>query len=412
MTSLFRKQVIDRQFQRLQGHVYLVPSVPSTILTSVALLFLGAFILLLICGHYTRKVTVSGYLVPPEGVIKVMLSEPARIQDILVKEGQSVIKGEPLIKLSSDKSLKNGASVSKSHELLLEESLGVLNELEDKQAFASMLQHELLQKKIESETLNLKYLQDKQYLMDKTLITLKNKLNRYTPLKKEGVISQLEFEGLELQLYQEEQAVIAHKITIQEKKDLIQALIAEKDQFSVEMKKRQYPLSQERSQIKRQMVALDASETLLRAERAGRITSLQASTGDWPLNLPLMMIIPEHAIFEACVFVPSASMGFLKEGQMVRLRYTAFPYQRYGSYEGVVYRIAHNLLAPSEIPDPILITEPVYRVYVRLAHQSIKTKDQALALQAGMQCEADILLERKPLWSWLMAPLNQFKGRL
>ena len=56
-------------------------------------------------------------------------------------------------------------------------------------------------------------------------------------------------------------------------------------------------------------------------------------------------------------------------------------------------------------------SEPVYRITVELARQTVTAYGEALPLQAGMTLEADIALERRRLYEWVLDPLYTVTGR-
>ncbi len=58
------------------------------------------------------------------------------------------------------------------------------------------------------------------------------------------------------------------------------------------------------------------------------------------------------------------------------------------------------------------IRQPVYRVTVSLAGQQIETPGSTLPLQAGMQLDADVWLERRRLVEWLVEPLLTVTKRI
>ena len=62
--------------------------------------------------------------------------------------------------------------------------------------------------------------------------------------------------------------------------------------------------------------------------------------------LPLLSIIPTGSDLEAQLFAPSQAIGFIKAGQLVRMRYNAFPYQKFGHYEGEVANISRSSVTP------------------------------------------------------------------
>ncbi len=71
--------------------------------------------------------------------------------------------------------------------------------------------------------------------------------------------------------------------------------------------------------------------------------------------------------------MPSSSISFINIGDPVWLRYQAFPYQRFGSYQGEIIEVARTLMAPADLDIPVETKEPFYRVTVRLGAQQIET---------------------------------------
>ena len=115
---------------------------------------------------------------------------------------------------------------------------------------------------------------------------------------------------------------------------------------------------------------------------------------------------------QAQLWVPTRAMGFIKPGQTVRIRYAAFPYQRYGVYGGKVHSISQHILNPNELDIPLEIREPVYKVVVNLDEQAIQAYGKQMPLQAGMVIEADIILDKQSLIRWILDPIYTLKGKV
>ena len=96
----------------------------------------------------------------------------------------------------------------------------------------------------------------------------------------------------------------------------------------------------------------------------------------------------------------------------MNIRYGAFPYQHYGLHKGKVNNIAQVILSPNELPVPVNLNEPVYRVEVVLEEQSIVAYGDEFPLQAGMSLDADIILEERTLGQWLLEPIYGLRGKL
>jgi membrane fusion protein len=56
--------------------------------------------------------------------------------------------------------------------------------------------------------------------------------------------------------------------------------------------------------------------------------------------------------------------------------------------------------------------EPLYRIGVTLAAQTISAYGQAHALKPGMTLEADVVQERRAVWEWLLEPVLATRARM
>jgi membrane fusion protein len=159
-------------------------------------------------------------------------------------------------------------------------------------------------------------------------------------------------------------------------------------------------------------------QILLTAPQAGTISAIQAAPGsNVSTTVPLLSILPAGSELQAQLFSPSRAIGFVEVGQHVLLRYQAFPYQKFGFYEGHVVDVSRTALSPSELPQQLSgltslygSTEPVYRITVALAKQTATAYGKPVALQPGMQLEADVLIETRSLIEWVLDPLYTLTG--
>ncbi|HYC06200.1 MAG TPA: HlyD family efflux transporter periplasmic adaptor subunit [Azospirillaceae bacterium] len=151
---------------------------------------------------------------------------------------------------------------------------------------------------------------------------------------------------------------------------------------------------------------------LVRAPLNGRITALQVSPGQYIDALkPVLTLVPEGSALRAELFVESRAIGFVEPGQRVRLKYDAFPFQRFGAYGGVVADVSETVLAPNEIIGPVRPERPTYRVTVALDRETVDAFGKQVPLQPDMTVMADIILENRSLMEWLLEPLFARTGR-
>jgi membrane fusion protein len=150
----------------------------------------------------------------------------------------------------------------------------------------------------------------------------------------------------------------------------------------------------------------------IRAPEAGVVTAIVGHPGQVVgAGSPMLKIVPEHATMHAELLAPSSAIGFIHEGERVLLRYSAFPYQKFGEYRGTVASVSQAALKPDEVESlrtgapPLKEKGPFYRVIVNPDSQFVKIYGEERALPASMQVQAYALLDRRPLYQWILDPL-------
>jgi membrane fusion protein len=117
---------------------------------------------------------------------------------------------------------------------------------------------------------------------------------------------------------------------------------------------------------------------------------------------------------QAELLAPSSAIGFIREGQSVLLRYSAFPYQKFGQYWGTVAVISRATMPQRIVAVPAKEsgakeqrkdTGSFYRITVQLDNQEVAVYDRMEKLPASMEVEGVVLLDRRPLYQWIFAPL-------
>src|SRR5688572_17830712 len=108
--QLFRQEAIDAQREKFLGEATIARPVPFWVFTTLAA---GVAILLIsvaVWGQYTRRERVEGYVALDTGAARVTAPDGGRITELLVKEGEEVRAGDPIVKVSFDRTTVAGAS--------------------------------------------------------------------------------------------------------------------------------------------------------------------------------------------------------------------------------------------------------------------------------------------------------------
>jgi membrane fusion protein len=100
MTELFRREAVRHATRRLEGEVLLATplSIKTLGLFLAAVIFAaGAF---LFNATYARKATITGLVVPDQGMIRATTQATGSLQSIMVKEGDVVAAGDRVAVIS------------------------------------------------------------------------------------------------------------------------------------------------------------------------------------------------------------------------------------------------------------------------------------------------------------------------
>ena len=416
--SLFRKEAISHQNERLIGAITLAQplSIKLTVLILVSVAV--AIIAFLFSAEYSRKETVRGFLMPNKGVIKSFANQGGTIEKLWVKEGDKVTKGQTLATLLVQQSNSEGVDLSTQ---LADQLNNQANLLSDE-----ITQHQAL--KVQ-ETLNLHAqkiaLKNEQIALESQLILAEEKLTLlseqqldFNQLNKNGYLSNLDKE-------RQQEALLEAK---QEKQNIARLLLQQLNQlsqlaFNIKNIPQQYALrinnlKRQQADLQRQLaqVASDYKYTIT-ASNNGVVTGIQVVEGETlsqskAQSKPLLHILPEGSELIAELLLPTRSAGFIQLGNSTRLRFDAFPYQRFGFINSVITRIDQALISPNEIQLPISLQEPVYRLRAKLSQQQMQVFGKAFDLKSGMLFEADIMLEQRTLIEWLLEPIYSLRGRV
>ena len=365
-------------------------------------------------GTYARKETVHGFLIPDKGIVKTYVPQAGgTIYEIHVREGDEIKEGQALITVLSERTMQGGADIDtlKLHELditLQHQQERIKGEETLLIAQSNQLRTQIkgLKKELEQIEQSLKNQHDR-------VKSFESRVQAFHKLLETKNVSQSDYQKIYedfLAQKQQYQELLRTKVNRQ---NSLSKAESELEQLPLKSRSHVNEIEKVISELKQQTAEVQGRRQLeIRAPIAGTVTALQAREGQMATNnTPLMAIIPKDAIMQAELYVPSRAIGFITPGQTVRIRYDAFPYRRFGIYEGTVEVISKHALLPSELTIPMELKEPVYRVTVNLKQQYVMAYGKDFPLQAGMSLEADIILEKQTLFRWILDPIISLKGR-
>ncbi len=410
--SLFRSQALRARELAWQGRPALALGLPAAFTTLASLALAAATAALVTFGSYARRVDMQGAILPSSGVIAISAPSPGWIKNLAVREGEPVDKDAPLYTLDLDTDTKDGGTQQQIIKVLTAEREMLVQQIERKTRMSEETRQEL-RDKIENLKAQIDQLSEqittqqsfftpinKEYNLFVDLVARHNaSLNELATRRQEWMQSQTKLQetessGLRLksELNDAQYQLATLEITTSDDTDALKTKIVDIDE---------------------KLANTEARRSIeIRAPEAGVVTAIVAHPGQVVgSNAPMLKIVPQPAAMQAELLAPSSAVGFIHQGERVLLRYSAFPYQKFGEYGGTVVNVSDAALSPEEVQSlvagapPLSPAGPYYRVIVKPDSQLVNVYGERRALPASMQVQAYALLDRKPLYQWILDPL-------
>ena len=417
--NLFREQVQDTYKNKYFGTVIIHQPISSLICTIIILSLITTVVSFSYFGMYTKKAKAHGLLATEKGVLKLLAPNSGTLIDIKALEGKTIQAGQPLFILSNDRYTTSGET---NNQILaqIENRIQTLEKRKIESSNNLQLRTASLNKRLQAIEDEKRQLNIELTLLDKRAAISQNNLNRSKELLNKGFISPAQYQKEEdeyLILQSQKQNSIRINIGLEKEKiEVISQLNQENNQF----KKEEADISHNRSLLTQEVAENELRKNqIIIAPFNGLITGLNVEIGQKVSeNALLASFIPINEKLIAKVYINSGKIGFIRPGQKVLLRYAAYPYQKFGMASGKIKHITQSPYALQELHPQIASIMNVnehgdlyYQVDIALDAQTIMAYGKAQKLRPGMLLEADIQLETRRLYEWILEPIYSITGK-
>ena len=320
----------------------------------------------------TEEIVTAPGKLEPLGVVKdVQMPVGGVVDQVLVKEGDRVKKGQLLLKLDTEATQDRKASVEKT--------------IQFKEQQLSLKQVELTRYLAVNDT-------EQQVLRD-SLVLEKEVLSRLDKLNREGATAELQF--------------LQQRNKVQEVAGQLEQAKVERLRQQAILEQGARELSSNLADLRSKLIELNVNirYQAIRAPEAGLVFELKPKSKGFVAETsePVMKIVPFDRL-EARVEVPSKDIGFVQVGKAADISIDSFPATDFGVLQGTVRKIGSDALPPDQL-------KQFYRfpVDIRLNSQQLKLKSGAnLPLQVGMSITANVKLRKV---TYLQLLLSDFKDK-
>jgi membrane fusion protein len=401
--QLFRTEVIEAKRDRLAGTVIAAVPPSSRLYTGLALFVAVSICLLLIFGSFAKTAQVRGIVAYDGGIARVFASSSGEVRSLHVQEGQRVEAGQPIATLALIQGVSGLAGqlaelTKQDNELAQQLALGSLSKTTDRSA--------LVQKRANALDV-IASLERQKAIVTQQIALAQTDVARAGRLSKQGAGTQRGIEASQASLLSRKSEAESLVERVIAQRDLIRDIDSQLNQKNVETERGKSVLTAQRAALAEQRAALLRSDQLVvTAPISGRLSDLNIQVGQRPKDQQsVATIVPDNSKQEVWIYAPTRAIGFAGAGQSVRLRFDAFPYQKFGVGLGSIIKVSNAPVDPVDLDPQLKIEEPVFKIRVRIDGMSSKIPQQEQSLRAGMTLDAGMVLERRRLWEIFLEPL-------
>lgn len=414
---MFRQQALEYKKNSWRGRALLLPGIPFWLSASLSFLLVFIFLTFIICGSYTRRVSVIGEISTYPRAANVYSAVQGVVVERFVNEGETIHTGNPLYLIDVSKSTRSGI-ISENQRRNLDNQLvriaKIISRLEDsKRSTVAMLGKQ-------KEQYSSAYARSSDLIRQakEGVGILKKNMENYEKYRSQGLINKDQLTNHIAIYYQQQNNLLGLSAQNEQNALQITALESQLHTQAADFDNQIHQMELKRYELEKELQQIDASgEIIVRAMSEGRVDSLSVTVGQM-VNIgdSLLQILPQKIDYYALViWVPNDAIPYISVGDKMNIRYDAFPAEKFGQFSGRISVISKAPASSQEMqtyrsaPKDVQSTQPYYKVIVRPEKQSVFYNNKRLSLENGMRAESVIFLEKRKIYQWILSPFYNMK---
>lgn len=363
--------------------------------------------------NYTRKMAIQGIVQSSAELVRVYPHQAGIITRAAIQENVTVAAGSIMFEINSERQQQLRSVESRVADLL-DQRLALLKKENQQQSQLYTQQSYELQQRQRRCNEELANTRHEISLLQQRLVIANEAVQKHKTLAAEGFVSIMQVqqhEATRLNVEQQLNNLFGQILRLQKEQEQVASQIR---LLPLQQATRKTELSRGQNALRQEQLTVSAQQKLaVIAPVAATVSAITARLGQYVTpQQSLATLLPANAPLEVHLYAPSRSVGFVHAGAKVKLRYEAFPYQKFGHAEGTIINVSRTPLLPSEISSLPNAQEALYRIRVKLKKSHIQAYGQNVPLQVGMRLEADVQLDTRPLYEWALEPLFSVSGKI
>ena len=370
-------------------------------------LFLSFMVVFIIWAYFSPLEEVAqgqGRIIPSSREQIVQSLDPGTIQQMLVKEGDTVEKGQILLKLDDTRS----SAILREIKAKVEHLEAMVARLQaeaynTKLTFPEDISDELKKREEAAYVSRRRAMEEQVSGLQKSKAALEQQIAITTPMVKRGVMSQVE-----LLRMQRDSHDLAVQITERQNRYTTDA--------SNELVKTESELAQAKENMAMRADPVERSQ--IRAPMKGIVKNIRINTigGVVSAGQDILEIVPieDNLLVEA--YIRPNDVAFIRPGLPAVVKLTAYDYAIYGGLEGKVTLISPDTLSDEKRNASELklnMNNVYYRILVQTSGSNLVDKNgNEMPIIPGMVATVDVKTGEKTVFQYLIKPITRMKQAL
>ncbi|GIU29435.1 HlyD family type I secretion periplasmic adaptor subunit [Shewanella colwelliana] len=397
-------------------------------------------------GEVNIVASAEGKIIPSSKVKQIQPLEKAVVKNILVREGQYVHKGEPLIELDS-------TLTSADEKRLIGELHSARLSLAGSQALLAMLSQEMSDTYLDLASLTfpavvnasqveinlhkrLLWQQWRQYRaqwqmlqsnllqtqaeqaasnevigkLEQILPIITKRANTMKGLHRQNYASENDYLALEQERIQYTHDLAAERQRLKQlqasESEVRQQFNTLKAQTSVTELTKIPQIQQQIASLQEELAkAVDRNKKqVLYAPVSGQVQELSIGTvgGVVTEAQQLMLIVPDEVQLDVEVFLDNKDIGFVREQMSAEIKIHTFPFTKYGIIDGEVISVTDDATVDEQ-------RGLIYGMRLNMKQSTIMVEGKEIKLMPGMAVTAEVQTGKRHIIEFFMAPLLRYR---
>ncbi|MBC8236772.1 MAG: HlyD family type I secretion periplasmic adaptor subunit [Helicobacteraceae bacterium] len=405
--------------------------------TTRAMLWIGGVVIvwLIVWAYYAEIDALTrgqGKIIPSHQIQVIQNLEGGIISEILVAEGQSVKKGDILVKIDDTGFVSNFAENKLRFNELEAKSIRLLAESSGNDFFVSeeirikspdLIKHEkslhlsnieqlnnnilIYQRRLAQKRAERKETEAKLYQTKSNYSLIKQEVALNKPLVDKGLVSEVEF----LQLQRQENTLKGELQSLRLSIPRLISIIEEQKnnitevtlKFQNAAKEAYNETKAEMTRISRTNVAREdkVQRTDVRSPVDGTINQLLINTvgGVVKPGMDIVEIVPSQDNLLVEAKIRPADIAFLYPGQKAIVKFSAYDFAIYGSLKGTLTHISAGTIIDE------VDKQSYYLVRIKTDKNYLGSEAKKLNLIVGMTADVDIITGKKTVLDYILKPI-------